>query len=183
MNIWFTADTHFRHSNIIRYCNRPFSCAEEHDQVLIDNWNGVVKKNDQIYHLGDVAFGSPESCLEIIGRLNGRIFLLKGNHDTNLRREYLNRFDSVKDIQRIKINVNNRGYKFILCHYCLRTWPGILPEGLASNRIPVAHIHGHSHGTLAPMRGTLDVGVDMWNFTPISLEQVIEYFKEYLKIG
>jgi len=43
MNIWFTADTHFGHLNVIKFCNRPFTSAEEDDlfkymMVDLHNW-------------------------------------------------------------------------------------------------------------------------------------------------
>ena len=55
--IYFTADTHFGHENVIRFCGRPFSCAAEMDEALIANWNSRVKGNDIIYILGDMFFG------------------------------------------------------------------------------------------------------------------------------
>ena len=56
-NIFFTSDTHFGHTNIIKYCKRPFNSLEEHDETLIKNWNNKVGENDIIFHLGDFAFG------------------------------------------------------------------------------------------------------------------------------
>ena len=56
--IYFTADTHFGHENVIRFCDRPYSCAEEMDEALILNWNSRVKGNDTVYILGDMFFRS-----------------------------------------------------------------------------------------------------------------------------
>ncbi|MCB0512609.1 MAG: metallophosphoesterase, partial [Bacteroidetes bacterium] len=80
---WFTSDTHFFHENIIKYCNRPFSSAEEMNEVLIDNWNSVVKPGDIVYHLGDVTMGqkSHGQFSSLWTRLNGRKRLVVGNHD------------------------------------------------------------------------------------------------------
>ncbi len=74
---WFISDTHFYHANIIKYCNRPFNNVEEMNQILIDNWNENIKKNDIVYFLGDFSF-KPN---EVINRLNGNIIFLLGNHD------------------------------------------------------------------------------------------------------
>ena len=60
--IFFTADTHFGHNNVIRFCNRPFSSAAEMDEVMIRNWNARVTGGDTVYILGDMFFRST-NCL------------------------------------------------------------------------------------------------------------------------
>lgn len=79
--IYFIADTHFNHENIIKYCNRPFRDVEEMNEVIINNWNSVVSKYDTIYHLGDVRFGSSDELRKIVKGLNGKKILVRGNHD------------------------------------------------------------------------------------------------------
>jgi len=79
-NIFFIADTHWNHSNIIQYCNRPFSNVEEMNKTMIDKWNAKVKTDDIVYHLGDFGFGDIRS---IIKQLNGKIILIVGSHDKN----------------------------------------------------------------------------------------------------
>ena len=76
MAIFFTADTHFGHKNIIRYCNRPFETAHEMNETLIANWNKVVHQTDTVYHLGDVAVLRPEKTRDVLDRLNGKFILL-----------------------------------------------------------------------------------------------------------
>lgn len=78
---FITSDTHFGHANIIQYCQRPFSSVEEMDEILVTNWNSVVKPEDWVYHLGDFALGKAENVAKYRERLNGRIFLVRGNHD------------------------------------------------------------------------------------------------------
>lgn len=75
------ADPHFGHANIIRYCNRPFRNVEEMDEKLIKVWNETVTNKDEVFILGDFAFGK-EKISSIASRLNGRKTLIKGNHDT-----------------------------------------------------------------------------------------------------
>ncbi|MCF6303155.1 MAG: metallophosphoesterase, partial [Devosiaceae bacterium] len=71
--IWFTADTHFGHQNIIKYSNRPFADVKEMDAALIENWNARVKKGDIVYHLGDVGLCAPEKLRKILDSLHGHI--------------------------------------------------------------------------------------------------------------
>jgi calcineurin-like phosphoesterase family protein len=78
---WVTSDTHFGHHNIIEYCSRPFEDVDEMDEELIRNWNLCVGKNDIVYHVGDFGLSKRERLIEIRLRLNGRIVLIKGNHD------------------------------------------------------------------------------------------------------
>ena len=84
-NSWFIADTHFSHSNIIRYCNRPFASTDEHDRILIENWNRCVKPEDDVYFLGDFCFKSRELAERLRKQLRGRIFFIEGNHDSAAR--------------------------------------------------------------------------------------------------
>jgi len=78
---YFTSDTHFGHTNIIKYCNRPFKDAGEMDRFIITEWNKIVTPDDTVYHMGDVAFTSPERLKHILANLNGYKILVLGNHD------------------------------------------------------------------------------------------------------
>ena len=83
MKTFIVSDTHFNHKNIINLCNRPFSSVEEMNESIIKNWNSVVSKDDIVYHLGDFGFGNKTVISNFVSRLNGRIRLIKGNHDTH----------------------------------------------------------------------------------------------------
>lgn len=85
---WFTSDSHWNHNKIIQYCNRPFLSVEQMNEEMIDRWNSVVSKEDKVYHLGDFAFGTPAQQEEIINRLNGKIYLIMGNHDSRKPQYY-----------------------------------------------------------------------------------------------
>ena len=74
--IFYTADSHYNHFNIIEYCKRPFTTAEEMNETLIARWNEVVTPDDEVRHLGDFGFGSMSSLMNIRERLNGRIYLI-----------------------------------------------------------------------------------------------------------
>ncbi len=79
--VFFIADTHFGDRKVLKHFNRPFKDVKEMDKTMIDNWNKVVKKRDIVFHLGDFASGNFESWKEIVSRLNGKIYLVRGNHD------------------------------------------------------------------------------------------------------
>ena len=81
---FFCSDTHFGHTNIIKYCNRPFSSVEEMDRELISRWNAAVKKDDTVYFVGDFAFASEERIQSLISSLNGYKIGILGNHDKSL---------------------------------------------------------------------------------------------------
>lgn len=166
--IWFTADTHFGHANIIRYCDRPFETKQEHDETLIRNWNAVVSPKDHVYHMGDLGFGSPEYLRRTLAKLHGQIHLIKGNHDRNVV-EIMERFVFIKDVHFLKTQYKNRKVEIYLSHYAHRTWPKSHIESS-----PSYHAYGHSHGKLPPYGRSMDVGVDAWNYQPISLEFFIE---------
>lgn len=78
--IFFTADTHFGHGNVIQLCDRPFSSVEETDETMIQNRNGRVSGNDTVYILGDVFFRNA-NAQDILKRLKGKKRLIVGNHD------------------------------------------------------------------------------------------------------
>lgn len=93
--ILFTSDHHFGHSNIIRYSSRPFQNVEEMNEELIKRWNEKVGAHDLLYHLGDISLGNPELTKTVLDKLNGKIFLIKGNHD-NSALAYPKRFEWIK---------------------------------------------------------------------------------------
>jgi calcineurin-like phosphoesterase family protein len=159
MTIWFTSDLHLGHANIIRYCNRPFTNVEEMNEKLINNWNTLVKPGDSVYNLGDFAFHREPSIF--FNRLNGCKYLIKGNHDKHDTMKLPWQF--IKDVHMLRLD----SCSIFLSHYSHRVWP----EGHHG----VIHLFGHSHGGLSAHGKSFDVGVDAWNYAPISMEQVVEY--------
>ena len=158
MNIFFTADQHFYHYNIIRHCQRPFSSVAEMNKTIIDNWNSVVNKNDLVYVLGDFCWrGKPSQVNQMLLDLNGNKYLVKGNHDS--KQVHKSHFIWVRDLDTIRIGQD----RIVLCHYPLRSW--------SSKSHGTYHLHGHCHGNLkSPIKNSLDVGVDSNNFTPVNWE-------------
>ena len=74
--VFFTSDTHFNHTNIIRFCDRPFGSTEEMNEKLIGNWNSVVGPDDIVFHLGDFCLGGSAEWTKVLDRLNGKIYLI-----------------------------------------------------------------------------------------------------------
>jgi len=160
--IWFTADTHFDHDSIRKYCHRPFESVDEMNETIISNWNTLVGKNESVYHLGDFSFSkTTERVEELISRLNGKIHIIFGNHDKRVVRRAQG-FESKSDLKQVKYE----GVKIICCHYAMRVWN-------ASNH-GTWHLYGHSHGNLDELqdRRSTDVGVDCWGFTPVSFKRI-----------
>lgn len=170
--VWFTADTHFGHRNIIRYCQRPFASVEEMNETIIDNWNGVVGKDNVVFHLGDFSVGGSAEWTSLLNSLNGRIFLVLGNHDmNNVDQGFMRRFEEVSMQMLISIG-KQRAY---LNHYPFLCY--------GSSYRGTWQLFGHVHtcpcnsgldnsrlGMLFPTQ--YDVGVDNNYFTPVSFEEV-----------
>jgi len=163
MTTWFTSDTHFGHTNIIKYCNRPFKDVTEMDEALIANWNSVVKQNDDIYHLGDFGFATVERIQRIVNRLNGKKHLIFGNHDKHMAQ--IKGFESKQYY--LEITVDKQ--KIILCHYAMRVWNKSHHGSIM--------LFGHSHGNLPGTNQSLDVGTDPWNYFPTNLDLIRQRLK------
>ncbi len=161
MAVFFTADTHFSHKAIVRFCERPFASHEEMDEALIENWNAVVGPEDLVYHLGDFCFKGSAIALRAAERLNGEIILLRGNHDTD-NTMALPRWKQTAELLEITVEKT----RLVLCHYPLLEWPGAYNGAV--------HLHGHTHGRVPPNSRRADVGVDLWNYRPASLADILK---------
>lgn len=161
-DIWFSGDWHLDHKMICQYSNRPFSSVEEMNLTLIENYNKLVKPNDEVYLLGDFSFSNP---LQFTKRMNGRLHLIKGNHD--YRQHVVGAFEWVKDVHMIK----GLEFPIFLSHYSHRSWP--------QRNYKSIHLYAHSHGTLPDYGRSMDVGVDAVSFKyhPINLNEVFDIMK------
>ncbi|MEM0999605.1 MAG: phosphoesterase [Bacteroidota bacterium] len=166
--IWFTADTHFGHRNIIKYTERPYASVAEMDEALIENWNSVVGPVDPVYHIGDFGLCAPGQLSKILDRLNGRIHLIIGNHEASAL-ALSDRFEWVRHYHELTVKDPDahRGKRLIvLLHYAMRVWN--------ASHHGSWHLYGHSHGTLPDDITSLsfDAGVDCHNYRPISYAEV-----------
>jgi calcineurin-like phosphoesterase family protein len=171
--VYFTADLHLGHFNVIRMCERPFGSVEEMDNALIANWNQVVTSNDQVYVLGDFSMKPSDVVSGYLKRLNGTKFLVRGNHD-RVSDELLasKAWKWVEHYHELK----HEGEKFVLFHYPMWSWKGSWRGAI--------HLYGHVHNkgqayeALSEGRGfSFNVGVDVNNFYPVSIVKLIELSK------
>lgn len=184
-NIFFTADLHAGHANIIKYCSRPFVNAYEMNETIIRNWNNVVSDHDFVYILGDFVFkGSPGYTNELMSRLKGKKILIAGNHDDSrtLRAGWHEVYGSSDCAAAKTVKIDK---EIIICsHYRHIVWNRSCHGSW--------HLFGHSHSTLTesvlvgdPISDELrkipalsfDVGVDAWDFTPIDFDMVRKKMK------
>ena len=181
-NIWFTADHHFGHLNIIKYCNRPFSSVEEMDAEMIRRWNEKVEPRDSVFHLGDFTLNGFEYAEKIFASLNGYIWLVPGHHDKRWIKEwgdedFLFGKSAGVCLEDKNAKVEYGGKVFLLSHRPpllldeIKIPPGMEME-LVHNEF---FLHGHNHKQKEPRRGgCLNIGVDLWDYYPVSGEQVLE---------
>ena len=171
--IWLTSDQHWGHANVLHLGKgRPFNTIDEMNTALINNYNAVVKENDEVYFLGDVAYrGSANQVVNILRRLNtSKRYLLIGNHDhKNLKDPSFRMcFDWIKDYH--ELNYNKRLY--VMSHYPFASWRS---SGHGS-----IMIHGHTHNNTDNSKYyRIDVGVDnpLCALAPISIDCIESIMK------
>jgi len=173
---FFISDTHFSHTKIISYCNRPFSNVEEMNKKIIDNWNSRVKSNDTIFFLGDWGFTKSTEAPDgqkfdtIRPLLKGNIIFLDGSHDKN---------NGCKTpIQNLVIKLG--GKRIFLVHdpeYCNVNYN--------------FNICGHVHEKWKFKRfrkgmtftDCCNVSVEQWNYCPVTISEILQAYSQWLKEG
>jgi calcineurin-like phosphoesterase family protein len=179
MTVWFTSDIHFGHRLVADH--RGFKDdTQAHDETIIENWVGSVRKDDIIWVLGDLTLHSPGPALEIIRDLPGRKQFIAGNHDAchPMHREahrhqarFLEVFESVQPFARQKWS----GQTFLLSHFPYERDRG--EARYMQYRLPDHGeylIHGHTHGQERFMGREIHVGLDAWDLAPVSLETILK---------
>jgi calcineurin-like phosphoesterase family protein len=135
------------------------------NEAIVTNWNGMASPRDHIYHLGDVGWGSATVLRSLLDRLNGKIFLIKGNHDNSATNtKCRDRFEWIKNAYLFHHRLNGVKHGIFLSHYAHRSW--------YKSHHGYWHLYGHSHGTMPPLFCSFDVGVDCHNFQLLPLELV-----------
>ncbi len=137
---FFTSDLHLGHANSIQRDNRPFANVEQMNEVLIERWNARVDENDSVYLLGDlICMGDRAFAQEVLQRLKGRIFLIKGNHDAAYLRskETAERFELIVDYLEIDTEFSGVLTKLVLSHYPIFIY--------RQRHLGAIMLHGHVH--------------------------------------
>ena len=177
--LFFSSDSHFHHSNIIKYCGRPFETAEDMNTALVENWNSVIGPDDHVYHLGDFCFGNVEKWNQFLepGVLNGHIHLIIGNHDMErLFRDGMNleRFEEITFQKCLSVD----RWLVYLNHFPFLDFSGNFDRN-------VMQLYGHTHEgpnngcTMNNERLSMvqwnqyNVGVDNNDYKPVSWETVL----------
>jgi len=166
---WVISDTHFGHKNILTFNHdgkpvREFSSVEEMDEIIVQNWNKVVKQDDIVYHLGDVVIGSGDNInhLSIIDRCNGLKVLVKGNHDLLDDSVYLRHFANVFAMI---IPKNKKMSRMIMSHFPIHE--------SCVDRFKI-NLHGHIHSASLNDNRYINCCVDYPgnDYSPLNLEAI-----------
>ena len=187
---YFISDTHFKHANINRLAERPFSCVEVGDAVMIDYWNETVKPEDEVYHLGDVAWNDA-MLMWLTHNLNGKVFVVPGNHDSfhPMKKKYL------KEVDKLEANgwtvmyptetlTLENGQRVLLNHFPVKgsdSYEGKYSDWLFEDMpgmLPVLHGHVHQNRPLYSVteNGTIQINlsVERTGYKPLSEADVIK---------
>lgn len=187
-NVWFTSDNHIHHKNILKHCplrakagGFDIDDVEAHDRWVLKTWNKTVAKKDIVYIIGDFTFMTPEWAKRYLSKMNGRKFLILGNHDKSVDHLH-NYFEQIVQMKEVVFKKSNyefldEDFRCFLCHYNMTVWP--------SKHYGVVQVHGHSHGRLDDFNDALpdlrvDVGWDsrLAQFNLVHLEQLYNHFKK-----
>lgn len=186
---WFTSDLHLGHTNIIEYCGRPFHSVGEMNAALVSRWNEVVAPEDEVWVLGDLAMGRIEESLSLVGQLAGRKTLLAGNHDRcwvgkkGVTRElvaewrghyYRAGFETILD-GCVEMNLGGRSVR--ACHFPYRGDSAAHDRYLEHRPVDDGAtwlLHGHVHESWRLGERMINVGVDVWDFRPVSEAQLVD---------
>jgi calcineurin-like phosphoesterase family protein len=154
--IFFTSDTHFGDHRVLNLYPRPFATVAKMDAELVRRWNAAVGPDDEVWHLGDFA-RTARRAHELLPALNGRKHLVLGNNDP----QGMTGWASVQAYAELEAE----GQFLVLCHYPFRSWNRQHRGAL--------NLHGHSHGRLKALARQHDVGVDVWDYRPIPLQEIL----------
>jgi calcineurin-like phosphoesterase family protein len=184
MTVWFTADLHLGHTNIIRYSARPFVDAAAMNRALIDRWNEVVGDDDDVWMLGDFAMGKIDETLPLVAQLRGRKVLLTGNHDRcwadhgrraeGWAERYLEA--GFAEVLHGQINLDVSGTNVVASHFPYRGDSHDHDRYVQQRPMDKGRwlLHGHVHERWQQRGRMINVGVDAWDYRPVAVATIRE---------
>ena len=173
-NTFFTSDLHFCHDKEFLYGPRGFTNVKDMNEALVENWNKIVKPDDEVYNLGDFALNDVDEAIQYINRLNGKILWIYGNHDTERKIDKImdecNNVWSIGYAFQIKYN---KKYSTYMSHY--PTLTANYDEKKFSQHVIAFHGHTHQTGNWINKENpfTYHVGLDSHNYAPVPIEEAI----------
>jgi calcineurin-like phosphoesterase family protein len=177
MQTFFTFDQHYGHHNIIEYCGRPFKSASHMNEELIRRHNEVVQPDDVVYHLGD--FAMRVYTMEVVlPRLNGYHYLVPGNHDgchpRHKKKQNITRYEQAGfEVLPHFTSITLSDMAVDLCHIPHTSQDPRYPDYKAKPTRNVL-LCGHVHEKWKILDRQINVGVDVWDYTPVRAEKLVE---------
>lgn len=157
--VFVIGDLHLYHTNIIKYCDRPFDNVTEMNNILVKNWNLTVKKTDTVFFLGDMVLGNND---RVINHLNGKILFIRGNHDKSRDP------DSMHD----RLKAKYKGIEFQYIHN---------PDMLNGDKFDGWTIHGHHHNNhphkypfFSREKRRFNVSVENIKYQPLAMSKIVD---------
>lgn len=179
--IWFTSDTHFYHNKEFLWGGRGFNSPDEMVEKFIQNWNSVVKPNDEVYHLGDVMLNDTEKGIEALKKLNGKIHIIRGNHDTDQRAAAYLECPNVVSVSWGEM-IKHKKRMIFLSH--APTIYRTMNDN--ENKQGIINIHGHTHQKTNFLYEdnpyVYHAGMDSHNLTPVLIDDIIKEIDEKIKV-
>lgn len=170
--IYLTSDLHLGHDREFIWKARGFNSIQQMNETIVETWNRTVDDDDDIYILGDVILGDP-SNIEYVKRLNGKLHIVLGNHDTSKREGMYRSLSNVVEVAEVGIRLKYKKHHFVLTHYPMMTG-NLEKESLKQMSL---NLYGHTHqmsNFFNDMPFMYHVGVDSHNCYPVLLDDVIE---------
>lgn len=176
--IFLTSDLHFGHSKNFLWKPRGFTSSQEHDETIIHNWNSIITKNDDIYVLGDLMLENTEYGCACVEQLNGKLHLIRGNHDSDVRWARYQGLSNVVELCGWATVIRYRKFHFHLSHWSTNT--ANYDDDNKGLRAKIISISGHTHKKEKfhnedPLK--YNVALDAHQNYPVLLDNIINDIK------
>lgn len=172
---FFTSDPHFWHKNVTEFCNRPWPNVEAMNAGLIERWNNVITDQDEVYILGDMFFCGTIKAKEILGQLRGKKYLIQGNHDWGVIKVHRAKEFGFEWVQREQFCLRIGNQDVILCHFPYEEdhTTEVRYKEMRPKNNGNWLLHGHVHTAWKTRGKQINVGVDVWDWKPVSEIEIL----------